>query len=359
MPTTTLPQRAARDRGALAWRTAQLAVWIASLAVLVALVVHPPTGLHAVWNVLIPVAPALFVFAPGVWRNLCPLGTTALAPRHAGRSLRRRPSAAGQGRLALAGVLLLFLVVPLRHVVLDLNGPATALTIAVVVGLGLVAGTLFEWKSAWCSGLCPVHPVERLYGQEPLVTPPNMHCRTCERCVTPCPDSVPGLHPLAGTRTAAQRTAGTLMVGGFAGFVWGWFQVPDYAGAEGWAHLAQAYGFPLGGLAATVVLFLALRRLVPERNRLLLVRGFAAAAVACYYWYRLPMLAGFGAFPGDGVLVDLRGTLPSWFPVASRSATTALFGGWLLARRRRRRRWTVRPAYSADAFAARGPRSVA
>lgn len=350
-----LPEPALSERGTLAWRAIQVAVWLVGLAILVALVVHPPTGLHAFWNVLIPVAPAVFVFAPGVWRNVCPLGSTALALRHAGRSQRRRLPAVWQGRLSLAGVLILFLVVPLRHVVLDLNGPATALAVAVLVAAALVAGMLFEWKSAWCTGLCPVHPVERLYGQEPLLTPLNMHCQSCERCVAVCPDSVAAMHPLAGCQTTTRRAAGTLMVGGFAGFVWGWFQVPDYRGGEGWAHLAECFGLPLGGLGVTVGLFLFLKSMTPERLHFLLVRLFAAAAVACYYWYRIPALVGYGAFPGDGMLVDLSGMLPAWFPDASRMATTALFGWWLLGKSIRRRTWAVRPAYSGSALSIGGP----
>ena len=48
------------------------------------------------------------------------------------------------------------------------------------------------------------------------------------------------------------------MAGGFAGFIWGWFQVPDFSGDEGWRHLDLAYGLPLGGLAVTLALFLLL-----------------------------------------------------------------------------------------------------
>jgi hypothetical protein len=140
------------------------------------------------------------------------------------------------------------------------------------------------------------------------------------------------------------------MVGGFAGFIWGWNQVPNYAGSEGWQHLAESYGLPAGGMALSIVLFLVLRRTSGEEHRTLLVRTFAAAAVACYYWYRIPALVGFGSIQGDGMLVDLRGTLPEWFPLASRTATTVLFGWWLVVKTPRKRSWSVRPAYSADAL---------
>jgi hypothetical protein len=138
------------------------------------------------------------------------------------------------------------------------------------------------------------------------------------------------------------------MVGGFAGFVWGWFQVPDYAGGEGWEHLAEAYGWPLGGLMATLVLFVLVRRVTGSNHLTLLVRVFAGAAIACYYWYRLPALFGFGPFPGDGMLIDLRETLPAWGPALSRTLTTAFFAWWLVGRRTSSRTWSVRPPIAED-----------
>ena len=98
-----------------AWRVAQGAVWLVGVAIVVALVVAPSVGITAVWNVLIPVAPALLVFAPGLWRNLCPLATTALFARHVGLSAGVRVSPAAQERLNAIGLAALLLVVPLRH----------------------------------------------------------------------------------------------------------------------------------------------------------------------------------------------------------------------------------------------------
>ena len=140
---------------------------------------------------------------------------------------------------------------------------------------------------------------------------------------------------------------GTILTGGFVGFVWGWFHVPDFAPGEGWSHLATAYALPFAGLGLTLGLFLLLRTLLPARRQRTLVLGFAAAAVACYYWYRLPALFGFGPFPGDGMLVDAREVLPAWFPTASRVTTTALFLWWLVVRRDPRRSWASRPEYAA------------
>jgi hypothetical protein len=328
------------------WRGVQVAVWLVGAGIFAALLFAPRVGLHAFWNVLIPVAPALLAFAPGLWRDICPLASTALLPRHLGWSARRRMPQTWQDRLLLVGTVVLLLVVPLRHVVLNLDGPATALAIGAMAVVAVTMGFAFEWKSGWCSSLCPVHPVERLYGQEAGVTLPNAHCDRCHRCTTPCPDSTPAIHPLTAAGSGARRAAGVLLVGGFAGYIVGWFLVPDRFASEGWAHMGSAFGLPILGLAISLVLFLGLRRwLGPTRERVL-VLAFAAAAIAAYYAFRLPMLFGFGPHPGDGMLVDLRGALPDWAPWASRLATTALFGWWFLGRARVRRSWERRPAFA-------------
>ncbi len=331
---------------ATAWPLAQFLVWGVGATILTLLVFAPKIGIHAFWNVLIPIAPALLAILPGMWRNICPLAITGLLPRHLGLSRRLKLSVVWQGRFSLIGVALLLLIVPLRHVVLDLDGHATAMVIGLLAIAAISAGFFLEWKSGWCSGLCPVHPVEKLYGSEPLASVPNMHCTSCERCVGVCPDSTPGMHSLTANKYSARTLAGILIAGGFAGYIWGWFQVRDYAGGEGWRHLGQAYGWPFAGMVVTLTLFIALRAALSKERELVLIRIAAAAAICCYYWYRLPALFGFGPFPGDGMLVDLRDVLPVWFPVASQAVTTAFFMWWLVGRRSGRESWGRRPAFS-------------
>lgn len=347
---TSAPSPFLSVRATRIWRCVQVAVWLVGATIFALLLFAPAIGLHAFWNVLIPVAPALLAFAPGLWRNICPLAATALFPRHMGWSKRIHLDAATQGALSLIGTVALLLIVPLRHVVLDTHGPATALTIATLAVIGVGIGFLVEWKSGWCSGLCPVHPVEKLYGQQALVTIPNAHCDFCHRCVAPCPDSTPAVHPLSVERPWTRRIGGQLLVGGFVGYIIGWFLVRDYRDGEGWQHLGTAFGYPFLGLVISLAVFLGLRRALAKRHRELLVRVFAAGAIAAYYWFRLPALFGFGPFPGDGMLVDLTATLPAWFPAASRLATTLLFAWWFVLRPGVRRAWGIRPTYAeADA----------
>jgi len=177
----------------MVWRIGQTIVWFAGAAILFCLFYFPSFGVLLFWNILIPLAPALFVVAPGLWRNTCPLATTVLLPRHAGLSKKRKLSAAQTGTLNLVGVIALYAIVPLRHAVFNSSGAATALLIVSMAFIGVAVGFGYEWKSAWCSGLCPVHPVEKLYGANVSFSSPNAHCDRCMNCVVPCPDSTPNI----------------------------------------------------------------------------------------------------------------------------------------------------------------------
>ncbi|MCC7431162.1 hypothetical protein IT568_09990 [bacterium] len=328
------------------WRVIQTVVWIVGAVIFLLLLFAPETGTMAFWNVLIPVAPALVALAPGFWRNVCPLGTTSLIPRHLGFANLKRLSTKTQGRFAVAGVVLLFLIVPLRHLFLNRNGVATGLLLAGVMILAAILSFRYQWKSAWCSGLCPVHPVEKLYGVASSFSFRNAHCTECELCVESCPDSTAATKTALPEELKLRKTTELLLTGGFVGYIWGWFQVPDYS--NGTEHLLEIFGMSFLGFGVTLSVFYLLRFLFPEKNQLL-SRIFTAAAISCYYWYRLPSLFGFGEFQGDGMLVDLSVTLPDWFPVASRFVTTSFFLWWFAIRTDKKQSWLVRPQFSKTA----------
>lgn len=329
------------------WRAVQAVVWLLGLVLLVGLLGDSKVALHALWDVVVPIAPLLVVLAPGLWRNVCPLATTALLPSKGGVSGTWRPSRNVQGWMALAGVVLLYAIVPLRHVTMNTSGPATAAVLVGLLAVALAMAMLFDAKSGWCSGVCPVHPVERLYGSEPMLRVANAHCHECVRCVAPCPDSVPGIDPLSRQgRDPRRQLAGSLLLGGFPGFVCAWFFVPDFHGAAGWDRLDLAYGLPLLGAVVSWVVYRASRQLIPSTWRLGHTRAFAAAAVVAYYWFRLPALGGWGPHPGDGMLVDLSQTLPAWTPYLSRFVTTAALLWLLVWRRSGGRSWAVRPPFA-------------
>jgi hypothetical protein len=330
----------------LTWRFVQLFFWLAGGAILYCLFFVPRLGLLLFWNVLIPLAPALFVFAPGLWRNICPLATTVLLPRHLGLSAERRLSPAQTGTLNVIGIAALYALVPLRHAVFNNSGQATGWLIILLASIGLVAGFRYEWKSAWCSGLCPVHPVEKLYGSNVTFSLPNAHCDKCRKCVTPCPDSTHNIYPEAYGKTWIDRLGGALITGGLPGFIWGWFHVPDQATLTTFANAMEVYKFPLAGLLVTFSVYAFVSSGLHGRSARKVSRFFAALAVSCYYWYRIPALFGFGSTSKDGLLVDLTGTLSSGGVLVITIILVLLFFYWLVIRKESRKAWIIRPEFA-------------
>jgi hypothetical protein len=328
------------------WRIVQFTVWLAGVFILFCLVFYPSTGIMLFWNILIPIAPAILVLATGVWRNVCPLATTNLLPRHYHWSKRKRLTVSQLGKLNLMGVLVLYTIVPLRHAVFNVNGPATAALVMSMAFTGFGLGFIYEWKSVWCSGLCPVHPVEKLYGGNVLMPLPNAHCSECMNCVIPCPDSTPNMNPSISGKNIYQKWSAALIIGGLPGFIWGWFHVPDEGRITGLPDLATVYKLPVLGLVVSLLVYLGLSRIPRIKSGKKLIPSFAAAAVSCYYWFRIPSLFGFGRFAKDGLLVDISSTFPEWLVIVFTTLSAVFFFYWLVFRRANRNSWLIRPEFA-------------
>lgn len=334
------------DRSILIWRVIQGLVWLAGTVILFCLIFFPAIGIILFWNILIPIAPFLLVVFTGVWRNVCPMATNALLPRHWGISKRKRLSTDQIAQLNLVAVLALYILIPLRHAFFNANGLATGILILSMVAMSVTAGFFYEWKSAWCSGLCPVYPVEKLYGSKTLLSIPNAHCGECRNCVIPCPDSTPGITPFTVKKTVYHKISGYLMVGGFPGFVWGWFHVPDHESSSTLEQLFQVYKLPLFGTFVTLVLYEALRAVFAKRGEEKLISIFAASAVACYYWYRIPSLIGFGLYENDGMLINLKNSIPAWIVFIAACCSTLFFFWWIVFRQTTKKSWVIRPGFA-------------
>lgn len=333
-------------RSVTIWRLVQAVVWLIGAFILTCLLFFPKLGVLLFWNILIPVAPFLFVVALGAWRNVCPLAMTTLIPRHWGLSKRRKLSATQMGVLNCIGVIALYAIVPLRHAVFNNNGVATGIMILVMAALGVGLGFVYEWKSAWCSGLCPVHPVEKLYGANVFMSLPNAHCSSCQNCVIPCPDSTPNMTPRNATKTWWHRASGWLVVAGLPGFIYGWFQVPDAAGFTSWGDALAVYAAPLMGFALSALLYVILNSALDRKYHGTVNSIYAAAAVSVYYIFRIPALLGFSQYNRDGLLVDLSSVMASWVPFALTVITTIFFFYWIVIRKPNKQSWVIRPAYA-------------
>ena len=332
-----------------AWSVPALRRWVVLRAVVLALAVvaagalvwSPALGLTAVWNLGVPLLPALLVVLPGAWRNVCPLAAVALLPDSRRRRPRPRTSPARQARLQLAGAIAFLAIVPLRHVVFDRNAEATLLLLTVLAVAALAVGFATRGKSGWCSGLCPVSAAERFYGVRAAASVPMLQCRPCTGCLARCPDLTGPRKPGAASRRSLRTTLAASFAATFPGFVWGWFHVPDTLGPIALADVVHAYSTPLlAGLASATTFALLLRLLGGERSQQL-ERVYATASVVLYYGHRLPALFGFGIIPGDGVLIDLSRSLPGSTPALMRVASTGLVVWWMLLREAPSAPWTT------------------
>jgi len=297
------------------------------------LILSPQWGLYVTWHLLIPLVPAILLLAPRLWRNLCPIAVVHQLPRLAGRGGRRRLGASARGwapAMAMAG---LFLIVPLRHPIFNVSGPALAALVGGVLGLALLGGLLFVGKAGWCSTFCPVGPVERLYGQQPVLSLRHAHCADCLGCSDPCFDRQ-GARAVArmagapkgapGRGTPLWRTPTGAFAGAFPGFVLGYFTVDPAAPIP--ALYLQMALFTAGAL-----LLFALGQGVLRFSTLTGIRWGAAASAALYYWFTVPsVIAQTESMWGIG-------SLPGWLKVAVRATFLALVALWLLDAPRRER----------------------
>jgi len=332
------------------WKIAQVLLWLIGVVLVALLLFREEIGIMLFWNLLIPIAPAILVVFPGVWRNICPMSSTALLPKKLKLTKVRKISLNSQGKLYLLGIIALLAIVPLRHLLLNINGPATAAMLLIAAAFAIFMGMFVEWRSGWCASACPIHSVERLYGSTPLFTTDNAHCSSCEQCVSVCPDATKQMTAALARNIPTERLAALIMTGGFFGFIWGWYQVPDYRTTLDSPMIISAYMWPLMGGLVSLMVYLLIKNRLSTKQTQQLNRLFATASIACYYWYRIPSLFGMGIYPTDGVLIDLSASLPLWFPIASQLISTSFFVWFMMIRphNKAKQSWSIRPAYAID-----------
>lgn len=296
MTVARLPLIAAHPR----WRAAQILGVLATVALLVAFVIRPTSSLHLLWDMVIPLLPAVFVLNPLIWRNVCPLATlNEVGARYGAGRLLAPPTLQATWTV---GVVLLVLMVPARRFLFNTNGLAMTLTVTVVALLAVGGGLAASRRAGFCNSLCPVLPVEKLYGQAPVMEVGSARCADCNHCVsTGCID-------LAGRKGAAQSVGGGrhghwmwspfgIFAAAFPGFIVGYFRTVDGP----FETAGAVYGtVGLWTAGSAVVAALLVSRLRPARALLLL----GTAAITAYYWFAAPRLAEAygGGVAAGGVL---------------------------------------------------------
>jgi NADPH-dependent 2,4-dienoyl-CoA reductase/sulfur reductase-like enzyme/ferredoxin len=278
-----------------AWRAVRLAVFAAGAALCLTLVLEPATGLDIFWHAVIPSLPIVWFALPGLWRNVCPLATANQTPRLFGFTWGRTPPRLLSRFAYVIGIAAFLGLVPARLALFNRSGAATAILLVTVVVLAFAGGVLFKGKSGWCSTVCPLLPVQRLYGETPFLLVRNSHCEPCVGCVKNCFDFNPRVAKLADLDDDDPRYAGPrrFFAAAFPGLVFGFFSI-----SAGSTHsVAWIYGHIAVAIAISVGVFFTAEVFLPLSSHKVTAL-FAAAALNGFYWYSVPTLVdAIGASP--------------------------------------------------------------
>lgn len=299
----------------MTWRVIQGAGIVATVGLLVGLLRWPDPTLNILWNAVIPILPATFLINPMLWRNACPLATlTTLTGDRVGT---RVLTGEAVRHTLLVGAALLAVLVTGRRLLFNTDGPALAGVITLVGGIALAGGGLFERKAGFCNSICPVLPVERLYGQLPLLRVANARCTPCTLCTERgCIDRSradalgTAIGPRAATSSWMHSPYG-YFAAGFPGFIAGYFTVENAP----IRHAAAVFGHVgLYTVTSIVTVMLVVRILGLRATTALPILGATAAGL--YYWFAGPAITEAWQWP----------TAAAW---GIRATALALVGAWL------------------------------
>ncbi len=277
---TTVPQQV--------WLVARVVVLAGLVGVIVGALVVPADTLTLFWGLLVPVLPAVWMLAPGLWRNTCPLATANQLPRLFGFSQARTTPAWFHTFAFSIGAGAFIILVLTRKVVFNTSGVGLAVVLSSVVILAFLGGFLFKGKSGWCSSICPLLPIQRLYGQAPVQRIANAHCDPCVGCATNCFDFNPGVAYIADMYDADERFVGQrqLFAGAFPGLVLAFFTV----GISDDIGVAAMYGRSAVWILGSLAVFRLCDLYLPARENGL-PPIFAGTGFGLFYWYSFPRMA--------------------------------------------------------------------
>jgi NADPH-dependent 2,4-dienoyl-CoA reductase/sulfur reductase-like enzyme/ferredoxin len=321
-----------------AWHAVRIVSVAAYVALCAALFIRPAGGQFAFFKVIVPLLPILFFVAPGLWRNVCPLAASNQTPRVFGFT-RGLDAPAWLAKRAYVIAITLFLgIAAARLAVFNTNAAATGVLLSVTIVNAFVAGFLLKGKSGWCSSICPLLPLQRVYGQTPFVTVPNSHCSPCVACAKNCYDRNPrvayqaDLHDPDAVWSAPRRLFAAIL----PGFVLGFFTLVGHSEMSRlhvYEHLAIYVLVSVGS-------FFALDALLPLTSSML-TAVYGALAINIFYWYSsVTLVKSFATITGVSV---------PWASWPIRAAVLLLAIVWLAHTHYAERRFELESALGLEA----------
>lgn len=281
---TDIPSRISRKL----WSIIQTAGVITALVLVYLLFFQPETGLFVLWKIAVPLLPFIFVFMPGLWRNSCPFAVINQIPRRFGFSKCLNPPKFIKDYGFVIAFSILLILVTSRKIIFNSYGEATAVLILVIVVIAFTGGLLYKGKSGFCSGLCPVLPVERIYGQSPFLFFANVHCRECLGCTKNCYDFNPSAAYLADqyNEDKSYSSRRRFFASFFPGYVLSYFLIAEPPVNSILIMLIKMF---LITAISSVIFYLLDSFIKTSVNRLPSIFGITAFTI--YYWFTIPILS--------------------------------------------------------------------
>lgn len=251
------------------------------------LVFKPSLGLWLFWSIFVPFAPLIFFVIPGLWRNMCPLASANQLPREMRWSLNLTiPNWLHEYGYVIA-IGLLFLIIPARKFLFDNYGISLAILMLIFVFFAFVGGLLFKGKSGWCASVCPLLPIQQIYGQTPLINIRNYHCRPCVGCVENCYDFNPSVAYAAQLNNKKKHYVNyrLFFVASLPGIIWGYFTIPAYPILS----IAGIYLAFLSSIMVSSFVFFCLLTFI-KVDPLTIASIYGAVAFSLFYWFVIPIM---------------------------------------------------------------------
>jgi len=247
---------------------------------------------------LIPAVPMVLVAAPGLWRQVCPMAFANQIPRMFSFSRALDLPDFLKARAFGVAIALFTGFIWLRAPLFNHSGLVLGFILLGAIAAAFTGGLVFKGRSGWCGTFCPLGPIQRSYGQAPLVVVRNGFCQTCVGCQKNCYDFNPRATAFSDVfdedpRYAAQRQ---LFVGLLPGLILGYF-LQGSAAPESllsyWFNLLLFCGASMG--------IFSLVRSFTRLNPYHVYLAFSAIALAIFYWFAGPLFirSSFALFSSE------------------------------------------------------------
>ena len=322
-PSTTFPNYLQlRDQSRIPewlWGISRLVSVSAAFVLAGILIFWPDIGLLILWNLVIPVLPFVFLMVPGLWRNICPLAAYNQTPRFFNFSWSLTPPKWWKEYGYALGMVSFFVLASSRKWLFYKNGLASGLLVLGAMLGAAIGGIFFKGKSGWCSSICPLYPVQRLYNQTPFKVVPNTYCTPCVGCTKNCYDFSPKAAYLADLHDPDRHYTNwrKFFAAAMPGFVVAFFTLPNVPAISPLA----LYGRMGLSMLISIAMFTTADTFVKARpNKVTAVWG--AAAFTLFYWFVLPTWLA--------TIADVTGlNLPVWLDWVGRAGIVFLALVWL------------------------------